>query len=806
MKKWTRKIALSAIATIFSLTGLQSADFKHPILKVPKMTKPPVIDGKIQPGEWSQAAAITGFAAGGPGSTESLVPEVQQVAWFLGYDDTYLYLAMRSPNPKGTYPVARVKDDDDIGVLFEDHVEIQICPFDRDKATRPGVGFFKMMVNPKAAMIDQYLFNGTPGTEELWSTGGETKCTVTPDYWDLEMSVEIARLKISKLEGHSLVIQLVRTDFCGGIYFAGWVNAPWLSWDKFAEVQFDASAPIFQFQRLGEIMAGDLDTVVTITGSKDTLLPVDVEVLVENADGKVIYQNKQTATVKLGETKTLTWSAKGLPVSSVDVNSKNRNYFEILATFKQGGKTFTLYHNRSPFIKFDDNFRKKYLEPWLAGRPQSGEWEYKFAYLPYSNKAEISVDLDFFGVPETIQKAASFSVVVRKKGGKEVIGQGSGTIQQLSGSTLISLPELPDGQYETLIRLLDTSGKKILSEKTCLFERKHYPWEHNTIGLSDEVIPPFTPVEIKGSSISVWGRTYQVGGSGLPEQISIAPPTGNLGRVESLLASPVRLELTASGKTVALKPGQITLTGKKDRAECAGVAETENLQAKINSVVEYDGWYQVELKLIPTSPLSVDALDLLIDFRDTVGDKGNPPFPIDTLYVQRMGDGRYGNYFGAIPDKPGIHFQSTSLLKYKKKTKDWKSFVPISYIGNGDRGLWFFAWSDAGWELKDDQAMLSVERMKDRVVRAKIRLLAGPVTLSGGRKLQFALQAAPVKPNDSRYRTRLKENFMAHDTRGYRYWGDSVDGYALHREEDFKALRKFLLYGPRDQKEGQEYR
>ncbi len=803
-----RKIIRCCVLSLLILVGfnLAAAEFKHPVLRVPKLTKPPVIDGKIEPGEWEKASAITGFAAGGPGSTESLVPEVQQVVWYLGYDDTYLYLAMRSPHPRGTYPVARVKEDDNIGVLFEDHVEIQICPFERDKATRPGVGFFKIMVNPKGAMIDQYLFNGTPGTEELWSTGGETKCSVTQDYWDLELSVEIARLKVTKLEGRSLVMQLVRTDFCGGIYFAGWVNAPWLSWGRFAEVQFEEGNPVFQFQRLGEVMAGELNTLVTITGTRENPVTVDVEVMVENAEGKVIYQNKQSATVSRGQSKSLNWVAKNLPVSPVDVNTKARNYFEIVASYKEGGKTYTLYHNRSPFLRFDEGFRKKYLEPWLAGRPQSGEWEYRFAYLPYSNKAEVSVDLDFFGVPPAIQKAESFSVKVRKKGAKEVISQGKGLVTNLTGCTLLSLPELPDGEYEALIQLLDSTEKKVLSEKIANFQRKHYVWERNTIGLSDEVIPPFTPVEVKGNNVSVWGRTYSIGGNGLPQQITVAPPTGNLGKIEPLLAAPIRLELLQAGKVVPFKESQIQLSGAKHQAQCEATILAAGLSILANSRMDYDGWYQVTLNLKPETSLTAEALDLVIDFRDSPGDRWNLPFPVDTLYVQRMGDGRYGNYFGAIPASPGIHFQSTSLLKYSKKTKDWKSFVPITYIGNGDRGLWFFAWSDAGWELKDNQAMLVVERLKDRTVRARIRLLAGPVSLSGERKIQFALQAAPVKPNDSRYRTRLSENFMAHDTRGYRYWGDSVDGYALHREEDFHALRKFLLYGPREQKEGQEYR
>lgn len=93
--------------------------------------------------------------------------------------------------------------------------------------------------------------------------------------------------------------------------------------------------------------------------------------------------------------------------------------------------------------------------------------------------------------------------------------------------------------------------------------------------------------------------------------------------------------------------------------------------------------------------------------------------------------------------------------------------------------------------------MLLVERLADRgLVRARVRLLAGPVALDAPRTVRFALLAAPVKPNSSTYRS-AKRFFQ--DTSGYRNYGDSVDSYVLHREEDYTALRKFLIYGPRYQ-------
>ena len=797
--------ALAAMAASVSVLCAQqpgAQEFEHPTLRVPKFAAPPRIDGKIDAAEWSGAAMITGVAAVGGVGPFTMVPEIQQVQWRIAYDDKFLYLAMHSPHQKGTYPVARIKENDNNDVLFEDHVEIQVCPFARKEATRQGKGFFKMMVNPKGFMIDQHFYNGTIGTEELWSTGGETKCVVTDEYWDLEMSIELARLRIEKPDGKSVVVQLVRTDSCAGVYFAGWTPEAWSSWNRFAEVTFDPATPVFEFRKVGEIMSGDLDAVVAIAGNGATAREVAVEIGVDDATGKAIYREKQSAPVKAGEAKTLAFSKQGLPVSPVAVADKNRNWLEIKASYKDGTRDVVLYHNRSPFVKLDDAFRRKHLDPWLAGRPQSGEWEYRIAYLPYANKAEIGVDLDFFGMAPAVAGAASFKTVVRKQGADKVLATAEGKIERLAATALIDLPELEDGAYEAVFTLADAAGKTV-STKTAAFERKHFPFEHNTLGVNDEVIPPFSPLAVKELGISAWGRTYAVGKGGLLDQVWAAPPTGNSGVSQNLLSAPMRLELTMGGKPVPPADADAKIVSPAGhRVGVQGRQTFGNVSATIEAFEEYDGWYEVKLQISNLkSEISdlrsqnsdpLDSLDLVIDLAD---------LPCDTLYVQRMGDGRYGNKFGGIPATPGVCFKSTDLLRFKQFGKDWKSFVPQTYLGNGDRGLWFLAWSDVGWELKEEQPMLQVERLKEKgTVRARIRLLAGPVAIDKPRTLRFAFLAAPVKPNDSRFRTKLAEGNVAHDTRGYRFYGDSVDGYALHREQDYAALRQFLIYGPRYQK------
>ncbi len=761
----------------------ESGKFEYPVLLAPKMKVPPNIDGVIGQEEWRGAAAITGLASTGGVGPFSMVAEVQQVIWYIGYDSKYLYLAMHSPNPKGTYPKARVKENESEALLFEDHVEVQILTNERKDAMFEGKGFYKIMANPKGAVTDMWFFNGTPGSETLWSMGGPLKCHVTEDAWQLEMAVELKRMNIDSLDGRSLVMQLVRADESGGFYFAGLVPGCWTEWKRFARVDFAPDAPVFRYTKTGEVMDGMLDTMISVAGGSK---PAEafIEVSVENAEGKNIFRENRTLKLNPGESAEAHFKKTGIPITQITQKDSKRNWMEIKAL---SGNT-VLYHNRQPFVALNGSYRTEYLVKWLAGRPQSGAWESHLAYLPYSGKAEAGVDLDFFGVPAEIQAAASFKVAIRPVNGwfRSTLAFGAAPIRDRTGSLLLDVPSLDDGDYEAVFQLLDSEGGRI-AEQTSKFERRHYPFEHNTLGINEEVIPPFSPIAVKDRRLSVWGRSYLVGKGGLLDGISARMPTGQRGLEAGLLASPMRLLLKTDNKMVAAADAEVKFPCVAAHAvEIAGSQKLGDIRADISGTLEYDGWYGVKLTLTPEKHLVVESLDLLLELAD---------IPADTLYIQRNGDSWAGNRFGAIPSSPGLFFESTELAAYCDRGKDWLSFVPVSYVGSGDRGLWFFAWSDAGWELRAEQPMMCLERLENGQVRMTVRLLAGPVTVDKPRNLRFAFQAAPMKPNNPRYRTLVQEGGIAHATPGYRTYGDSVDGYALHDERDFTALRRHLLYG-----------
>lgn len=793
--------------------------FQFPKLRVPELAAPPTVDGTISDREYASALSFTGVA-GNPLGKPFLLAEKQQVTWFLGFKGEMLYIAMRSPHVKGTYPAGRAKGADNTDVLWGDHTEIQILTNSREEAAKPGKGFYKIVNNALGTQWDFHWLNGTPGTEDFWTTGGETKSRVTEEFWELELSVKAVAVGLKQWDGSMFVLQLVRADSPSGMYYGGLVGESWMSWKHFAEAVCDAKAPAFHLESLGEPMEGRLDVKTSALVGTGEPRKINVSVSVQNADGAQLLDKKETITAQAGAKAAVALQKDGLAVSDVPLEG-GRNWIEITAALQDGKEEKILFRNRMPFMKMTPEWRTKYLDAWLASKAAAGQWDATFAYLPYSGNALAKVDLDFFGVPEEAKKATRFSVEVRKKGDAAKIAEGAAALKSGAGEVLVNLPDLADGDYETVFKL--DSGPS----QTIAFQRKRYPFERNTLGTSNEVVPPYLPIVVnpdkpmiygggassktaiekpKADLVLVWGRGYEFGANGLPTRIQAAPPTGASGGIEDVLAAPIRLEATVGGKTLAVEgTGSRITEALPHKAVVAAEGKVANLGVSLASTVEYDGWIEVALTLKPEGEIALDALDLLVDVRNFEGDAKRLPSPADTLYVQRMGGGVDNSYHGEIQAKPGITFESSQIGAMTARTgpcdipKDWKTFVPICYLGGADRGLWFFAWSDKGWTLKDGQSALTVERLKDGNARLRVRLIAGPEKIGKERTLKFALQASPIKANDPEYRTRAKS--LTHDTSGFRYYGDSVDGYVLSADEDYKKLREFLMYGISRQKD-----
>lgn len=238
------------------------------------------------------------------------------------------------------------------------------------------------------------------------------------------------------------------------------------------------------------------------------------------------------------------------------------------------------------------------------------------------------------------------------------------------------------------------------------------PWQDNRVGISDEVLPPWTPVTIAGDKVGVWGRTYQFGPLPLPASV--------VARNAEVLAGPVTLAGTANRKPLVWSGAACRVVEAKPHlARLTTTAESDALRCQGEVCVEYDGMVRCDLSLHPNSEkATIERLALEI-----------PLLP------------QHARFLHTWPGRWGSAGNSTALPRDGYRGP-WKPFV---WLGDHERGFCWFSESDRNFLSPEPDSVLEIERAGDRVV-LRVHLVAASQTIDRPLEYTFGFQATPVKP------------------------------------------------------------
>jgi hypothetical protein len=301
------------------------------------------------------------------------------------------------------------------------------------------------------------------------------------------------------------------------------------------------------------------------------------------------------------------------------------------------------------------------------------------------------------------------------------------------GETLLRLPAMPAGAYRVEAFLADTNGQRVgptppgalASEPWTLPET---PWLGNTLGVTQRVQPPWTPVARDGLTLRVWGREYTLaGGFGLPQQVT------SQGR--ALLARPVALELLCDGQALALAEPAVRITTVLPQvAGWRGSAVAGDVALSVRGRLEYDGMVLLQLTLAPRisgRPVRLDGIRLATTmpkeralFLNTATDQGYWWYP----------------YKGWIPETPGVVHDN--LRQRAAKT----SFLFFALFFDHETGLEWFADNLAGWQVDERRPVQEIVRMPGGDVQLLCHLANQPFELREPLTITFGYDATPVKP------------------------------------------------------------
>ena len=283
-------------------------------------------------------------------------------------------------------------------------------------------------------------------------------------------------------------------------------------------------------------------------------------------------------------------------------------------------------------------------------------------------------------------------------------------------TTTVDVADLPSGDYVLWAAAIDRNGAELARGETKMTKPETPAWLGSKTGITDEVLPPWTPIKVRSQTSEVRGQTdiarvvlreYEVGSSGLPVQI--------VSRGKELLAEPISLTLAGerlewSKKLIDQKPAKASWESK---------ADTSGLALTMTTTLEFDGMMRFDLDLEAERPLEVARAYVDI--------------PLIRQHAALMHH-PLGNWFkdptcaGAVPSEGW------------QRPHTW-----YVWVGNEDRGLCWFAEDQPAWGL--DPKKPGIELIPEgNVVRLRFHLINAGAKLAGPRRYTWGLMATPVKP------------------------------------------------------------
>lgn len=115
---------------------------------------------------------------------------------------------------------------------------------------------------------------------------------------------------------------------------------------------------------------------------------------------------------------------------------------------------------------------------------------------------------------------------------------------------LVDLPRAKDGKWEFNVEYIDKNDKTLFQAPKALeLNNINWIWADNKIGLSEKIISPFTPLEVKDSTLKCLLREHIMTPRGLWQQVRA--------KDKDILAGAIELVLQVNGKRVIWKDESI---------------------------------------------------------------------------------------------------------------------------------------------------------------------------------------------------------------------------------------------------------
>ncbi len=670
-----------------------------PRVTIPKLAAAPVADGRIEPGEWAGALAVTGFLT----LNNQVLAERQAVA-YLAYTESHVHVAFSCP-VEGRVSRERLPRDT-MGGNETHGVEVWLVP--------PGQRYYQFLTCPGPGKMDARLPAG-----KSWNGEWEVRDSVqdVPEeiggilsfrkkLWTTELAIPFTTLGVTEPEMGEWRLNVTRN----------WAapqgqkrsSRDWTTWspltgsfrrpEQFAFATF-APAPAVQVTRLSDLSKGELG----VSGNCDA----------------------GANQVCISATALLPGSGKTLSHVSAEFSPGAGPAELQLSHDLQTNETQVLHYR----VQAEDMVTGKALLSQTI--PFVCTAALQLRAIPAFSRDELVVEVDTSRVADLPE---AVTVTSRLLQGDRLVGAVKNVVwprARTGGTVTHPLRGLEAGMYRVDVAFRAAGSEAPLTGAVASFDVPGpQPWTNSTLGLTGDVPRPWAAVEVDGRRVVVTEREYVLGGVGLPGQIAA------LGK--ELFAAPPELRLVIDGRERRWDCEPPRLTSRTSRAAVWRLAAAASgLRLTGTLTVEFDGFALWQFEIAAPAPVAVESLS--IDF----------PFKRNrSLYAQATNP--------RLSDRGAL----VAMLNGSGNAQPLP-IAGVRYSGNGWR--WPTEWCCRHWVGDDarglsvltetDEPLIGTRRSEvlrgDGRNTLRIYLVDGPAELTGKRAYTYMWQATPVKPRPS---------------------------------------------------------
>ncbi len=779
---------LALLCLVFVTNGLWAGGGKArlPIGEfTARKIKPPKIDGKIGAGEWDKAFTTSGMMTPFDHSLQQA-----KTTMSVGFDEKNFYFLVHAIRGDREWKLWKSVREND-GYSFGDpSIEIWVTPPTLVPET------YQNVINTYPAVLDQKMIPTRGYTAQGWKGNWTLGVTETDTQYIIEAAIPVKDFDgfDSVKDGDAWRFLICRT--CPGAKSRA--QASWSITQGFAElgqhpkVHLKMDSPVLQVHNITSALSGKYNFKIGVVGADDAPADVTVELRLQQqikpaAGDKVI---KKTVKVKAGGREELTLTGE-LP--------GKKGYFAITGT--AGGNA--IFKQSFPYVV--SGWKPK--KPTRAGGREARELDLMVNYGPENNVMILRADI--IDLPPREAVVGGDIKLVDVATGKVLLTHPLPGFKEWYSNThfYLNKVEVPVQVYAK-INALEWENKKIKDEnsrrqaankklkkgqekqpmlplkklppktparkvvvevavkdkagtilKTGKKEvdllRYKFQWADNSIGISDKVIKPWTPVTCTGGTVGVWNRKLELDGLGLLQSID----NGGVKQVKQM-----RLVAVQDGKEVLIKASAPT-KGKHVEAqvELTGTGAGAGLKLSNKATAEFDGFVLNNLTIAPAG--------------DSAG--------VDKLFLEIV-----------LPESEATHYCTTAggwAAVHDVTPKRWDSrqtasgmligdFVPYVWLTNSDRAFLWFADSDEGWITDDDKSLPTQELVRENgTVTLRIHFIEVPTELKQATTVQYGYMTFPSRPLPDGWRTIIcSQNTQAlPNARNTYFWSGNGANWAV---------------------------